>query len=99
MELPVNTFKRALNAGKSQIGLWCSLSNHYAIEVVAGAGFDWLLVDTEHSPNELDMVLAQLQAVAPYPSNPVVRVPWNDMVTIKTTLDIGTQTLIFLSVQ
>src|SRR5690348_4433077 len=76
LEVPVNTFKRALREGKSQIGLWCSLSNHYAIEVVAGAGFDWILVDTEHSPNELDMVLAQLQAVAPYPTHPVVRVPW-----------------------
>jgi 4-hydroxy-2-oxoheptanedioate aldolase len=99
VELPVNTFKRALKAGKSQIGLWCSLSNHYAIEVVAGAGFDWLLVDTEHSPNELDMVLAQLQAVAPYPTHPVVRVPWNDMVTIKRYLDIGAQTLLIPYVQ
>src|SRR6266567_4617509 len=99
MELPVNTFKRALKAGNRQIGLWCSLSNHYAIEVVAGAGFDWLLVDTEHSPNELDMVLSQLQAVAPYPTHPVVRVPWNDMVTIKRFLDIGAQTLLIPYVQ
>ena len=99
MEVPVNTFKRALQAGGRQIGLWCSLSNHYAIEVVAGAGFDWLLVDTEHSPNELDMVLSQLQAVAPYPTHPVVRVPWNDMVTIKRFLDIGAQTLLIPYVQ
>ena len=99
MEIPVNTFKHALKAGKPQIGLWCSLSNHYAIEVVAGAGFDWLLVDTEHSPNELDMVLSQLQAVAPYPTHPVVRVPWNDMVTIKRFLDIGAQSLLIPYVQ
>ena len=99
MELPINTFKRALKAGKPQIGLWCSLSNHYAIEVVAGAGFDWLLLDTEHSPNELDMVLSQLQAVAPYPTHPVVRVPWNDMVTIKRFLDIGAQSLLIPYVQ
>ena len=99
MELPVNTFKRALKAGNRQIGLWCTLSNHYAIEVVAGAGFDWLLVDTEHSPNELDMVLSQLQAVAPYDKHPVVRVPWNDMVTIKRFLDIGAQTLLIPYVQ
>jgi 4-hydroxy-2-oxoheptanedioate aldolase len=99
MELPVNTFKRALKAGTAQIGLWCSLSNHYAMEVVAGAGFDWLLLDTEHSPNELDMVLTQLQAAAPYPSHPVVRVPWNDMVTIKRFLDIGAQSLLIPYVQ
>jgi 4-hydroxy-2-oxoheptanedioate aldolase len=99
VELPVNRFKRALKAGNTQIGLWCSLSNHYAIEVVAGAGFDWLLIDTEHSPNELDMVLSQLQAVAPYDTHPVVRVPWNDMVTIKRFLDIGTQSLLIPYVQ
>lgn len=99
MDLPVNTFKRALKAGDRQIGLWCTLSNHYAIEVVAGAGFDWLLIDTEHSPNELDMVLSQLQAVAPYDTHPVVRVPWNDMVTIKRFLDIGVQSLLIPYVQ
>ena len=93
MELPINTFKRALKAGKAPIGLWCTLSSHYAIEVVAGAGFDWLLLDTEHSPNELDMVLTQLQAAAAYPTHPVVRVPWNDMVTIKRFLDIGAQSV------
>jgi 4-hydroxy-2-oxoheptanedioate aldolase len=99
VELPVNRFKRALKAGSRQIGLWCTLSNHYAIEVVAGAGFDWVLIDTEHSPNELDMVLPQLQAVAPYDTHPVVRVPWNDMVTIKRFLDIGVQTLLIPYVQ
>jgi 4-hydroxy-2-oxoheptanedioate aldolase len=99
MELPANTFKRALKTGKVQIGLWCSLSNNYVIEVVAGAGFDWLLLDTEHSPNELDMVLSQLQAVAAYPAHPVVRVPWNDMVCIKRYLDIGAQTLLIPYVQ
>jgi len=99
VELPVNTFKRALQAGNRQIGLWCTMSSNYAIEVVAGAGFDWLLIDTEHSPNELDMVLSQLQAVAPYPTHPVVRVAWNDMVTIKRFLDIGMQTVLIPYVQ
>jgi 4-hydroxy-2-oxoheptanedioate aldolase len=99
VELPVNTFKRALKAGKPQIGLWCSLSSHYAIELVAGSGFDWLLLDTEHSPNDLESVLTQLQAVAPYPTHPVVRVPWNDMVTIKRFLDIGAQSILIPYVQ
>ena len=99
MDLPTNPFKRAIAAGKPQIGLWLSLSNHYSAEACAGAGFDWLLVDTEHSPNELDMVLSQLQAIAPYPVHPIVRVPWNDMVTIKRVLDIGAQTLLIPFVQ
>lgn len=99
MDLPVNAFKRALAAQKSQIGLWCSLSSNYSVEVVAGAGFDWLLLDCEHSPNDLESLLTQLQAVAPYPTTPVVRVPWNDTVTIKRVLDIGAQSLLIPYVQ
>ena len=94
MELPQNAFKRALRAGRNQIGLWSSLSSHYTVEVIAGAGFDWILLDSEHSPNDLESLLTQLQAAAPYPTTPVVRVPWNDMVTIKRVLDIGAQSLL-----
>jgi 4-hydroxy-2-oxoheptanedioate aldolase len=99
MELPKNSFKHALKANKLQIGLWSSLSSHYAVELVAGSGFDWILLDTEHSPNDLESVLQQLQATAPYPTHPVVRVPWNDMVTIKRYLDIGAQSLLIPYVQ
>ena len=99
MELPANNFKRALKANRLQIGLWCSLSSHYATELVAGSGFDWILLDTEQSPNDLESVLQQLQATAPYPTHPVVRVPWNDMVTIKRYLDIGAQSLLIPYVQ
>jgi 4-hydroxy-2-oxoheptanedioate aldolase len=99
MDLPRNPFKHAIAAGKPQIGLWLSLSNNYSAEVCAGSGFDWLLLDTEHSPNEIDMVLGQLQAIAPYPSHPVVRVAWNDAVIVKRTLDVGAQTLLFPFVQ
>jgi 4-hydroxy-2-oxoheptanedioate aldolase len=99
MDIPINRFKRALVAGQSQIGLWCTLSSHYSIEIVAGAGFDWLLLDTEHSPNDLESLLTQLQAVAAYPSAPIVRVPWNDMVNIKRVLDVGAQTLLIPYVQ
>jgi len=94
MELPQNPFKRALRAGKAQIGLWSSLSSNYSVEVIAGAGFDWLLLDMEHSPNDLESLLTQLQAAAPYATHPVVRVPWNDMVAIKRVLDIGAQSLL-----
>jgi 4-hydroxy-2-oxoheptanedioate aldolase len=94
VELPQNGFKRALRAGAPQIGLWSSLSSNYTVEVIAGAGFDWILLDTEHSPSDLENLLTQLQAAAPYPSHPVVRIPWNDMVTIKRVLDIGAQSLL-----
>jgi 4-hydroxy-2-oxoheptanedioate aldolase len=99
MDLPINPFKRALAQGRPQIGLWCTLSSHLAVEVVAGSGFDWLLLDTEHSPNEIDMVLSQLQAAAAYPTHAVVRPAWNDMVTIKRLLDIGAQSLLIPYVQ
>lgn len=94
MELPQNRFKQALHAGRAQIGLWSSLSSSYTVEVIAGAGFDWLLLDMEHSPNDLESLLGQLQAAAPYPAHPVVRVPWNDMVAIKRVLDVGAQSLL-----
>ena len=94
MELARNPFKAALKANRAQIGLWSSLSSSYTVEVIAGAGFDWLLLDMEHSPNDLESLLGQLQAAAPYPSHPVVRVPWNDMVAIKRVLDVGAQSLL-----
>src|SRR5262245_29446642 len=94
MEMPRNALKRAIREGKSQIGLWSSLSSNYTVEVIAGAGFDWILLDTEHSPNDLESVLQQAQAAAAYPVSTVARVPWNDMVTIKRFLDIGIQTLL-----
>ena len=75
-----NAFKTALKAGKPQIGLWLGLTSSYSAELLAGAGFDWLLIDGEHAPNSVQTVLTQLQAIAPYPSQPVVRPSWNDPV-------------------
>ena len=94
MELPVNCFKRAIVAGPAQIGLWVALGNAYCAELAATAGFDWLLVDAEHGPNDVLTVLGQLQAVAPYPSQAVVRPPAGDPVLIKRYLDIGAQSLL-----
>ena len=99
MELPVNNFKRSLVAGRQQIGLWVSLASAYSAELVAGSGFDWLLIDTEHSPNEVDTTLAQLQAVATSTASAIVRPAWNDKVLIKRHLDIGAQTLLVPYVQ
>ena len=89
-----NAFKKALAAGQTQIGLWASFADAYAIEIVASAGFDWLVIDGEHGPNDLRSVLAQLQAVAAYPTHPVVRLPIGDPVLIKQYLDIGAHTLL-----
>ena len=94
MDMLLNPFKRALKAGKLQIGLWQSLASHITVEILSDAGFDWLLLDTEHAPNELPMVHSQLQAAATGTAHPVVRPAWNDQVIIKRLLDIGTQSLL-----
>jgi 4-hydroxy-2-oxoheptanedioate aldolase len=99
MDMPLNPFKRAIQAGQLQIGLWSSLSSHVSVEVIAGSGFDWLLLDTEHSPNELPMVHSQLQAAVGGTAHPVVRPPWNDTVVIKRFLDIGVQSFLVPYVQ
>ena len=99
MELPVNKFKRALKEGRPQIGIWSSFSSHIVAEVLAHAGYDWVLLDTEHSPNELPMVQSQLHAMAGGTATPIVRPAWNDMVLVKRYLDIGAQTLLLPYVQ
>jgi 4-hydroxy-2-oxoheptanedioate aldolase len=89
-----NKFKAALAAKQQQIGLWMSLANSYSAELCATAGFDWLLLDGEHAPNDLRATLEQLQAVAPYRSHPIVRPVSGDPALIKQLLDIGAQTLL-----
>lgn len=98
-QLSPNTFRQAIREGRTQIGLWCSLCSNVAAEVIADAGFDWILVDTEHAPNELPMVLGQLQALIGGTAAPVVRPAWNDMVLIKRLLDIGVQNFLVPYVQ
>ncbi|HYD68761.1 4-hydroxy-2-oxoheptanedioate aldolase [Azospirillum sp.] len=90
----MNVFKAALQAARPQYGLWLGLADGYCAEIAAGAGFDWLLIDGEHAPNDLRSVLAQLQAVAPYRSHPIVRPVTGDTAVIKQLLDIGAQTLL-----
>jgi len=99
VQLPINAFKQAIREGRPQIGLWSSLCSNVAAEVIAGAGFDWILVDTEHAPNELPMVFSQLQALVAGSAAAVVRPAWNDMVLMKRLLDIGVQNLLVPYVQ
>ena len=99
MDMPRNAFKHAIAKGQLQIGLWCSLCSPVAIEVVSHSGYDWLLLDTEHSPNDVPDILAHLQAAQSGTASCVVRPAWNDMVLIKRYLDIGAQTLLLPFVQ
>lgn len=95
----MNAFKQALADGRRQIGLWQALANPYTAEICAGAGFDWLLIDGEHGPNDLPLVLQQLQAVSASPTEAVVRLPWGDPVLIKQYLDIGARSLLIPMVE
>ncbi len=99
MDLPVNAFKKAIRAGKPQIGIWSSLCSHISAEVLADAGFDWVLLDTEHSPNELPMVQNQMDAMLAGNTEAIVRPAWNDTVLIKRYLDVGARTLLIPYVQ
>lgn len=84
-----NTFRQDLIAGKKLIGCWSSLGSHITTEVLGLAGFDWLLLDAEHSPNDVLSLIPQLMALKDSPSAPVVRPQWNDTVQIKRLLDAG----------
>jgi 2-dehydro-3-deoxyglucarate aldolase len=86
---PPNSFKADLAAGKRLIGCWCSLANPNTAEVLGLAGFDWLLVDGEHAPNDVTSLVPQLMALKDSVSAPVVRPPWNEPVIIKRLLDAG----------
>jgi 4-hydroxy-2-oxoheptanedioate aldolase len=99
MDLQRNAFKHALAQGKLQIGLWSSLCSNIAAEIISDSGFEWILLDTEHSPNEIPGLLSQLQAVARGTATPIVRPAWNDAVLAKRILDIGAQSLLFPYVQ
>lgn len=99
MQIKQNNFKRAIKSGKHQKGLWTTLANSYSTEAVAGAGFDWLLLDMEHSPNDTQTILHQLQTIAAYPVAAVVRPAWNDPIEIKKLLDIGVQNFLIPYVQ
>ncbi|MDB5818611.1 MAG: 2,4-dihydroxyhept-2-ene,7-dioic acid aldolase [Rhizobacter sp.] len=94
MHIPINKFKLALKAREKQIGLWLGWANPYSAEALASVGYDWLLIDGEHAPNDVQSIAAQLQAVAPYASSPIVRPVEGSVALIKQLLDVGTQTLL-----
>jgi 4-hydroxy-2-oxoheptanedioate aldolase len=99
MDLPRNLFKSAVREGRAQIGIWCTIPGSDNAEALAGCGFDWMLIDTEHSTVGLDTVKAMLQAAAPYPTQAIVRPGWNDAVEIKRILDAGAMSILVPYVQ
>lgn len=99
MNLPPNPFTRAIAKGEKQIGLWITMSSPYVAEVTAPAGYDWVVVDMEHAPNDYFTVLGQLQAYAAGGTTALVRPEWNDPVIVKRLLDLGAPGLVFPMIQ
>lgn len=94
MQMTKNKFRDALKAGLPQIGCWVGLADANVAEALAGCGFDWLLLDGEHAPNDVRTILEQLRALAPYAVSPIVRPVQGDVALIKQYLDVGAQTLL-----
>lgn len=99
MKLTQNPFKAAIRRNRAQIGLWSSLCSNIVADVVSDAGYDWALIDMEHSPNDLMSVLGQLQVYRASPTAAVVRPPWNEAVVVKRLLDLGAFSLLFPMIQ
>jgi len=94
-----NILKAAVTAGRPHIGIWCSLASALTTEIVAGSGAGWVLIDGEHSPNHLRSIMAQLQVMAAFDSEAVVRLPSDDSILIKQALDIGARSLMIPNVR
>lgn len=99
MQTPENRFKRRLKDGETLIGLWAQAGHATISEVVADAGFDWLLIDGEHAPLEVPTIIDQLRVIEPSGTPAIVRPAWNDPVILKRVLDTGVQTLLVPFVQ
>lgn len=98
-DLPHNTFKARLLAGEVQIGLWSSITDPNVAELLAGCGYDWMMLDLEHSTASAADAVAYLRTLAAYPVSPIVRPGWNNPLEIKKLLDAGAQTLLIPYVQ
>lgn len=94
-----NGLKQALKRGSLQLGLWCALANNVTAELVAASDYDWLTIDMEHSPNDLRSVMIQLQVMAAYPAEALVRLPNTNRSLLKQLLDTGARSLIFPAIE
>lgn len=94
MQAPINLFREKITNTKGAYGIWNNIPNVYVAEILAGAGFDWILIDAEHGPFDLASIVAQLQAIAPYGIAPVVRPTTGDPILMKQLLDAGVQSFL-----
>jgi 4-hydroxy-2-oxoheptanedioate aldolase len=99
MPAPHNAFKQALGQQSKLIGCWLGFADSYAAEMMGTAGFDWLVIDGEHGPNDIRSIRDQLIALESSASQPVVRLPMDEVWMIKQALDIGAQTLLIPMVE
>lgn len=97
--MQTNTFLQGIKKREPQVGLWISLCSNFAADIVATAGYDWALLDMEHSPNEIGIVMSQMQAFQAGNTSTVSRPMWNDPVLVKRLMDIGSQSLLFPMIQ
>ena len=99
MAAPKNAFKAALAEGRFQLGLWAALGSVYATEILATSGYDWLLIDGEHGPNDLPLMAAQIGALRHSPAHAMVRPPMGEAWLLKQLLDQGAQTFLIPMVE
>lgn len=99
MHLPANAFRKGLTARPGMIGVWSMSASPLVAEAIGCAGYDFVVLDMEHAPNDVPAMLSLLQAVAGTPTAPLVRLPWNDTVVVKQILDIGANAIMFPFVQ
>src|SRR5260370_17285119 len=94
-DVPIpNVFRQDLRAGKKLIGCWASLAHHITTEILGYAGFDWLVIDGEHAPNDFQSFITQLLALKDSPSAPIVRPQWAEPVMINPLLAIAFSTFL-----
>ncbi len=99
MSAPENRLKACLANGEATTGLWLSLANNYTAELASYIGFDWLLIDGEHAPNDLRTIMEQLQVLRNSASPVIVRPPIGEVYLIKQLLDMGAQSLLIPMVE
>ncbi|EBA17311.1 HpcH/HpaI aldolase family protein [Roseobacter sp. SK209-2-6] len=99
MPAPKNTFKQALAKGDRQIGCWLSSGEAVIAEIMGSCGFDWLVIDGEHGPNDIRSIRDQLMALEASPSHPVVRLPIGETWMVKQVLDVGAQNILIPMVE
>jgi len=94
MPAPKNPLKDWLQTGRTNYGCWLGMRASIPAEIAATAGFDWLLIDAEHGPNDIGSILTQMQTLAASDSHPIVRLPAHDMWMLKQALDAGVQSFL-----